>query len=167
MSHGRPPRRQRWAPSTETLAIARHNAQLLSQANRDDILQPLQAAFTALREGVATELQWATIAGNVALSIAIEELGVVRGLMGHLTAADLALAGINRRAMASGCWKATALYYEEIDNIREGISLYRYQLTKLSRGEYLQAVDKAEANVRSRGGRVVDAASVCSPQIQP
>lgn len=167
MTHGRKPRRQRWLKSTETLAIARHNAQLLSKANKLAITNPLQAAFKALREGVATEMQWCVIAGNVAIALAIEEDGVIRGLRGHLDAADRALEGIQRRALASGSWKPTALFYQELDDVRVAIHLHQEQLDVIARGEYLRAVDVAAAQVRSQGGIVIQAVDTRSPEIQP
>ncbi len=166
MTHGRKPRRPRWPATNETLAIARHRAQLLSKTNKLAIMTPLQCAFTALREGVATEIQWCVIAGNITIALAIEEVGVIRGLRGHLEAADRALEGIQRRALASGAWRPTALFYQELDDVRVGIHLHKEQLEVIARGEYLRAVDVAEAQVRSQGGQVIQATDSRPPQVQ-
>jgi hypothetical protein len=81
---------------------------------------------------------------------------VVRGLAEHLASAEDMLQQIRRRAMATGAWRPTPLFYQELDALREYIPLHRFQLEQLSRGEVIQAMDQAEAIVRSAGGCVVE-----------
>lgn len=122
-----------------------------SAADREHLLAMVRAPIKALREGVATELQWAVVAGAVALAQAIEAQGIVRGMAGHWRAADEALQGIYTRAMAGGEWKPTALYYQELDAIREFFWLYKFQLAQLSRDEISKAAHLAERQVNKIG----------------
>lgn len=119
-------------------------------------MEPITSAFQALRQGVATEWQWCVLAGSVELGLSIERHGVVRGLQGHLKAAEAALQAIYQRAMASSTWKATALYYQEIEHVDTFVWLHKAQLEALSEGEWLKAHDHAVAVVRSAGGRTLD-----------
>jgi len=156
MTRGRKPRRPRWLP-TNTLTLARHRAGKLSGEELASVMRPLQAAFTAMRRGVATELDWSHLASAVNVAMAIEAQGIVKGLREHFTAAELAIAGIKRRAMDSGEWKPTALYYLELDALTTAIELHQFQLENLSHGEFNRALDHAEAEIRSTGGLVIQA----------
>lgn len=155
MSHGKPPRRPRWPAAVNTMDLVSRRVALVTPADLADVLQPLRDAFKALREGVATEWQWSIIASAVNAAQAIDKQGIVKGLHEHLHAAELALASINRRAMATGQWQPTALYYLELDAIDTAIDLHKFQLQQLSTGEVIKALDYAQAEVRSSGGRVV------------
>jgi hypothetical protein len=116
MSHGRAPRRPRRI-SLNPIALARNNATRLTAAEIGLAIVPLQSAAKALREGVATEWQWSIVASAMNVAQAIEGQGIVKGLAEHLRSAELALQAIERRAMAAGVWKPTALYYQELDHI--------------------------------------------------
>ena len=155
MSHGRKPRKPRWLLTPDTLQLAAGRAAKLPASELSEILSPLALAFTKLREGVATEMDWATVCSAVNVSKAIERQGVVRGLAEHFTAAETALQEVQRRAMATGAWSPTALYYQELDNLREAVDLHAFQLRQLSRNEALRALRLAEAEVRSSGGRAI------------
>lgn len=155
MSHGKPKRKPRWPAAVNTMDLARRRVALITPADLADVMQPLQAAFTALRQGMATEQQWATLASAVNCAKAIDKQGVVKGLASHLLAAELALQSIYNRAMAAGQWQPTALYFQELDSIREAIRLHKFQLQQLSTGEVIKALDYADAEVRSSGGRVM------------
>lgn len=156
----RKPRRPRWLP-TDTLQLASRRVAKLSASEIADVMQPLKAAFQALRQGVATEWQWNIVASAINCAQAIEAQGVVKGLHEHLHAAELALQGIQRRAMATREWRPTALYYLELDSIRDAVDLHEFQLRQLSHGEAMRAIAYAEAEVRSTGGRVVHAPVAC------
>lgn len=155
MSHGRPPRRPRWI-SYHPVELARNNATRLTPAEIQKAIDPLRAAAKALREGVATEWQWAVVASAMNVAQAIERQGVVRGLAEHLHSAELALQAIERRSMATGMWLPTALYYQELDHIAAAVDLHEFQMQQLSYGEFRRVVVRAEADIRSAGGRVVD-----------
>ena len=156
MTHGRkPPRKPRWPAVSNVLTIVKQRIALISAADLVITLQPLQAAFKALREGVATEWQWAQLASAINGAMAVEKQGVVKGVHAHLHAAELALQAIQQRAMATGTWQPTALYYQELDDISTAVNLHKYQLSQLSYGEVKAAANYAEAEVRSTGGQVM------------
>lgn len=134
-----------------TLDIALHHAAKPTEDDLQDVLQPIAQCVKALREGVATEGQWAIAAGAVQMAISIERQGVVRGMVEHWASAERALQGIYRRAMAAGEWKATALYYQELDALRDFLSLHTFQIRQLGRREFIRAVDGAERQVRKDG----------------
>lgn len=155
MSHGRKPRRP-GRISMNPIALARNNATRLTADEISLAINPLRAAARALREGVATEWEWAIVVSAMNVAQAIEAQGVVRGLAEHLRSSELALQGIQRRAMANGTWCPTALYYQELDAISEAVDLHEYQMQQLSYGEFRRALVRAEAEIRATGGRVVD-----------
>lgn len=153
----KPRRKYRPRPVTlDPIALAKRRAGVVPRDEVQEVMQPVHAAFNALRAGVATEMQWMVLAGTVELALHIERQGVVRGILGHLEAAEQALAAIRVRCMATGQWRGTALYFQELDAIDTAITLHeRAQLKHLGQGELLAALDKAEACVRAQGGRVV------------
>lgn len=156
MSHGRPPRRQRYAPTPHMMSLVLRQVTRLTTHELGQVLGPVDASMTALREGVATELQWSILASTVEVAIAVEDKGAVRGLRGHLEAAERALQGIKLRAMASGEWHPTALYYQELDDVKAAVELHRFQLEQLSSAEAIKALDLAKGRVRAAGGRVIE-----------
>lgn len=153
----KPRKRYRPRPVTlDTMRLAMRRAAKVPVAEIDEVMAPIAASFKAMREGVATEDEWAVLAGTVELGLAIEHQGVVKGLHGHLRAAEQALAAIQRRAMAGGTWRPTALYYQEIEALDTFTWLHKTQLENLSEGEWRKAHDRAVALVLGAQGRVVD-----------
>jgi len=125
-----------------------------AQADREEVLGILQDAIKALREGVATELQWSIADGALEVSKAIEHQGIVRGLAEHLATTSTALLAIYDRAMATGTWRSTALWYYELDALQTFLDLHTFQVHQLGRAEFLAAVDGATNQVRRQGGNV-------------
>lgn len=119
------------------------------------MMAPVYAALTALREGVANEMQWMQLASSVNVAKAIEKRSVVHGLSEHLASAELALKAIELRAKTEGRWKAVTLYFHELDNVTAAINLHRYQLLQLSYGELKACVEYARAEIQSSGGKVL------------
>lgn len=156
MSRGRPPRRVRFQPATNMISVVINRATTLTPGELERMMAPVHRSLKALREGVASELQWSTLASSVEIALSIEAQGVVRGLAEHLQSAELALAEIRKRAMATGVWHATALYYQELDDIVEAVRLHEYQLEQLSTREITGAVDPAKMRVRQAGGQIID-----------
>lgn len=154
MTHGRKPRQPRTRVQNP-VRLAAWQAALLDRHQVEAIMTPLRLAFAALREGVATELEWAYIvsAMNIADSVAITS--PIRGTRGHIEPAQRALDGIMRRAMSTGEWRPTDLYLEELDLISDGLAIYHHQLRHLTRGEYQRAEDHAAADVRRAAGAAV------------
>lgn len=155
---GRSKPRRRCRPSAialDPITLAMHRASRVSAEDVEAVLDPIRAAFKALREGVATELQWSVLASSVNVAMTIENQGVVTGLAAHLKAAEQALQQIYLRAIDSGGWRPPALYWQEIDAVDEFVPLHKFQLEQLSRGEVLKAMDKTEAVIRSCRGTVI------------
>ena len=140
--------------AVNTLEIALHRAANPAAADHEEVLNMLRQAAQALREGVATELQWSIIAGAVDVAKAIEHQGIVRGLSEHLNTATQALQAVYDRAMASGQWKPTALHYYELDAVQTFVDLHTFQVNQLGRAEFLAAVDAAQAHIKANGDKV-------------
>lgn len=156
MSRGRPPRRVRFQPAINMVDVVINRATTLTAGEMGRLMVPIRSALKALREGVATETQWCVLASSVEVALAIEDQGVVRGLREHLKSAEQALFGIRERALASGTWRQTALYYRELDDVVEAIRLHQFQLEQLSTREVSRAVEVAKTRVYQAGGRVID-----------
>lgn len=151
----RKPRQMRWLPQ-DPISLAKKRAARLTTAEVRDIMDPIKGAHRALREGVATEWQWTLLASAMNVAQAIERQGVVRGLKEHLHSAEMALAGIRQRAVATGDWQAPTLYFQELDNVTAAVNFHEYQLLQLSDGELRQCSAVAIAEIRSTGGRVFE-----------
>jgi hypothetical protein len=166
-SSTKPRRKYRPKPlAVNPVQLAIRRARKVPPAEIAAAMTPVVECFKALREGVATENQWRMLAGNVELSLAIEKRGIVRGLQGHLVAAESALTGIRHRAMHHGAWKPPAMYWQEIDALDTYVWLLQVQLQELSEGELQKALDAAEANVRSSGRLVMDVREIHAEQLQ-
>jgi hypothetical protein len=157
MSHGRPPRRVRFVTTPHTMSLVVRKVTRLTAHELGLVLGPIESSLTALREGVASELEWSLLASAVEIALAVEDKGVVRGMRGHIEAAERALQGIKLRAMATGEWLPTALYYQELDDVTAAVELHRFQLEQLSSAEARKALDLAKGRVRAAGGRVIEA----------
>lgn len=153
MTHGRKPRKPRYV-SRDPMRLATNVATKLTPAEIATTIDPLRLAARHLREGVATEREWALLASAVNVAGAVERQGVVRGLAEHLAQAETALNAISRRALASGEWKPTALYWQEIEHVNTLVDLHEYQLQQLSYGEAHRATLSAVAAIHRVGGRV-------------
>jgi len=157
MSHGRPTRRPRYRPRIDNLSLALCRAARLMPHEIDEALHLVRPALAALRQGVATELQWSALASAIEVALAIEDQRVVKGLREHLKSAELAMSEISKRAMATGTWCQVELHLQELDDVAEGIRLYEFQLEQLSAGELARAVATARTRVCQAGGLVIDA----------
>ena len=155
MSTNKKPRKAyRPRPVTaDTMTLAKHFAAKPSEADRNDVMGMLAKAIQALREGVATEHQWAIAAGSVTVALAIERKGIVRGLMGHLVTAGNALQDIYDRALrvGGGRWIRVTLYFNEIEALNDLLWLHKLQLSQLGRAEFIAAIDQAQKRVVSDG----------------
>ncbi|MBP7572587.1 MAG: hypothetical protein KA777_01285 [Rhodoferax sp.] len=148
-------RRYRPRPVTaDTMALALHFAAKPSQADRQEVLGVLQQAHKALREGVATQMHWSILSGALETAQAIERKGVVRGLGGHLEAAQIALHTIWRRSAVNGAWRSPTLHYQELDAIGTFVELHTFQIHQLGRAELLAAMDAAARRIKAGGGDV-------------
>jgi hypothetical protein len=155
MSANKKPRKAyRPRPVTaHTMQLAKHYAAKPAAADRAQVLCELHKAIQALREGVATEHQWSIAAGSVAVALAIEHQGIVRGLLGHLKTAELSLQDIYDRALRSGGgrWVRVTLYYQELDALQTFLDLHAFQVGQLGRAEFLAAIDAAQKDTIAQG----------------
>lgn len=163
MTHGRKPRRPRWAHTGDTFGLASHYAQKISPEEISHVMAPMLKAFAAMRTATASEQQWAQIDHSISLAQTIEAQGVVRGLSAHLAAAKQASLAIYQRSMQdhadartpAGQWQPTALYFGEIEALQTHTELHEFQLQHLSRGELRKAVDKTISRVQSTSATIV------------
>lgn len=155
MTHGRKPRQARRI-SRAPIELATAVATRLTVLELAAYFDPVRAAVRALREGVGTEWDWVRVVSALNVAQAVEQLGVVRGLSGHLHSGELALQSINHRAMATGAWHSTELSFQEIEQVNAAVDFHEFQLQQLSYGEFRQAFRRAADEVRSTGGQVVD-----------
>ena len=151
---GHKPRRPRWLPIVNAMAVAQDHASKIDPDDIEQIVQTITLSAQALREGVATQLQWSIVAGSIDMAHAIERLGIVRGMREHWASADAALQSIHARATAAGPWRPTALHYFELDAMSAFIGLHAFQLRQLSLAEYKRAVTSATGQIQRTGGRV-------------
>jgi len=140
--------------AVNTMAIAIDGASKIRKADLDQVLAELRSAFKALREGVATQLQWSILAGSVDVAKAIERQGVVCKLHDYLVRADEALLAIYNRANTLHGWYPTALYFDELDAVDTFVDLHAFQLRQLGLAEYLAAVESTSNRLRGNGGQV-------------
>lgn len=155
MTRGRKPRVPRRIGDPLDIAIRR--ASRLTDAEIAELMTPLRECADRVRAGVASEAQHETLHTALLIAECIEASGIVRGLREHISTALQASQAIHDRAMATGTWRPTALYFFELDAIREALDLHVYQLEKLSAGELQNIVAKLKARTASAGGRVVHA----------
>ncbi|WP_428001828.1 hypothetical protein [Acidovorax sp.] len=162
MSGRTKPRQQRRRLHNPLLAAVA-GAMLLQRHQVDQLMRPVVDGFRAMREAVATELQWAHVVSAMNIADAVATRGPVKGTHGHILAAQQALNEFLHRAMGSGEWDATTLVHlAEIDAIDTGIEIYHHQLQHISRSEFRRAEDYAAAEVRSAGGVALTAAAAAT-----
>lgn len=156
MSASKKPRkayRPKWGLAN-TIQLAISGATKPTPDERNAVLKPFRACVRALREGVATELQWGIVSGAVAMCRAVEKIGIMRGITGHLQLADEALDAIYNRAKRTGTWKPTALYYQELDALRDLCDIHAHQVNEMCRSEFEIAIKLATNDVMRQDNMV-------------
>ncbi len=156
MTHGRKPRKPR-PINANAFKTALYRATCLTEAEIRETIAPARQCFDRLREGVATEDQHTVMHTCLLVALAIEASGIVRGLQQHLDSAAAALESIRARALASGTWRPTSLYFHELDALRDAVDLHSHQLRFLSAGELQGITAKLIARTHSAGGMVMRA----------
>jgi hypothetical protein len=151
MNGVRTPRKPRWLPTADTMAIAMHRAAKPPADDMNIVVHILQAAFAALRTGTITELQFSILKGAITTAQMIERQRVVRGLTNVITAADTALDAIWTRITQHGTWGSTGLHHQEVTAVAEFVTLHTFQCRQLSRAEYLRAVNSARGVIGATG----------------
>ncbi len=153
MTHGRKPRQRHEMRSpffTALMRATKHTPEELAS-----IMDPMRACLKAVREGVATQLQFEVLQSSMVIAEAIEHSGIVRGLADHIASALQACSAIEARALTSGAWRQTALYFQELDALATAVDLHEYQLQQLSASELHRIVQQTMARTASSGGNVV------------
>lgn len=151
MTHGRKPRKPR-PVALNPLGLAKDRAGALTREELASTMAPIRQCEARLREGVATEDQFAVLRTSLLVAQEIEASGIVRGLHEHLASAMKAMDTIHDRAMATGTWRPTSLYYFELDAIRHAVDLHAFQLRKVSQGELTNLAQRVCARASSAGG---------------
>lgn len=154
MTHGRKPRKPRTI-NANAFGTALYRASCLTEAEIRDTIAPARQCLTRLREGVATEDQHTVLYTCMQIALAIEASGIVRGLQQHLQSAIQALETIRGRALTSGAWQPTSLWFHELDALREAVDLHEFQLRKLSAGELHTITARLIARTQSTSGQAV------------
>lgn len=163
MSHGRPPRIQRYAMNQNVMRTVVLRVTKLTVDELATAIAPAYSALAAMREGVATQAQWIDLASAVEISLAIEDRGIVRGIRGHIKLAEAALLSIYKRSMNDDGWHAAGLRFEEIDHVGGFVDLLHYQMEQLSAAEVNDAFKRACGRVFSDGGRMFKRHQVIGP----
>ncbi|MDP3228360.1 MAG: hypothetical protein Q8N13_10350 [Acidovorax sp.] len=154
MTHGRKkPRMARISANPLMLALMR--ATRLTESEIAEVMNPVRACLKAVREGVATQLQFEVLQSTMVIAQAIEHSAIVRGLADHIASALQACAAIEARALASGAWRPTELDFSELDALDDAVDLHNFQLQQLSAGELQRIVAQTMARTASSGGNVV------------
>ncbi len=143
-AHGRKLARGAGWAKGDALSVGIIRACKMPESEIAAVINPARESLQALREGRATETDWLNLTGVVKIGLAIEKLGVVRGLKSHFAAAHDALQAIYSRAMKSSRWTPGALHPAELQAIAEAVRLQKFQLDNLSRGELIAAMNAIE-----------------------
>lgn len=151
MTRARTPRKPRWLPTADTMAIALHRAAKPPADDMNIVVHILQTSFAALRTGTITKLQFSILKGAITTAQMIERQGVVRGLTGAVALADTALDHIWARITRHGTWGSTSLHHHELTALAEFVTLHTFQCRQLSRAEYLRAVNSARGVIGATG----------------
>lgn len=156
-AHARPTYtgRQARVVGMNNLEVAAWGVALVCKDDLRDIIYPITAAVSALREGDCSHTDWAVLAGCMNIAQAIEKGGVVAGLKKYLLSAELALESFEAHCMASGRWVPQGMPPSDFEHVHAGVKFHEYQLRQLSNSELQKAVEYAEAEVLSSGGQAL------------
>lgn len=155
MNGRKKPRQPRWLPTAGTIILAKYRASKLRAHEIDEIISTTTASMVALREARATEHDWSIVAGMVNAALSIQQQGVVRILTRELHDAEAVANAIYQRAITTGTWRPPTLHGSEITTLLTAIHLHQFQLSNLSQGEAIRAINRAEADVQRQGGKVL------------
>lgn len=92
-------------------------------------IQIVLQAFQALRQGVATELQWHEVVTAMRVADAVAIARGSKGARAHIAQACQALEGIRARAMQGGAWRPVDIYFAEIDAVDVGVEIFADQVS--------------------------------------
>lgn len=143
--------------SRNNLGIASVNVALMSAADIAKKIGHGQRAIEAFRTGHGTYAHWLRLCTHANVGLAIEHIGVVKGLKDELMEGFAALQSISgRMETAPGVWTPSALRATELAAIRSLVRWHEFQLSQISYREYADAYNRAAGRVTSAGGEIVD-----------
>jgi hypothetical protein len=138
----------------DTMAIVTCNATLMSPFEVSQHIQPLKQSLDAMRQGRATFEDYVRLSSSYHLAHGIEHFGVVRGLKELIDETRVVLDAIGHRGGDQHNWKPPTLYASEIKRLQDHIAEHKFQLEKVSYGEYVQAYEYAVRKVEASKGEV-------------
>lgn len=142
--------------SNPLMVFNQHNSKL-THAEVAETMGSLRTAFAHMREGVATHNEYVVLHSSMLIAKEIEQMGVVRGLQEHITAALLACASYQERSGFAENWAPSDMHFHELDALGAMLDLHEYQLQQLTAREVHQAAQRLIARTKSAGGDVYQA----------
>lgn len=138
------------------MVFNQHNSKLTA-AEVAETMGSLRTAFSHMREGVATHNEYVVLHSSMLIAQEIEQLGVVRGLQEHITAALQACASYQARSGYAENWVPSDMHFHELDALDSMLDLHEYQLQQLTAREVHLAAQRLIARTKSAGGDVYQA----------
>lgn len=155
MPRSQPPRR-RYAPKrvdSDPVGLAMAHAALLQPQQQADLINPLRAAFEALRRGQGNQNAWCAMADAMNIAEALADLGIANDHAELIQRAQAALAALHQRHQTNRSWTLRAA---ELDALRDASEIHEIQIEHATQGEVANAI----ATVRSSGP--AGAATACT-----
>jgi len=138
------------------MTFNRHNSKLMP-SEVAETMGSLRTAFAHMREGVATHNEYAALHTSMLIAQEIEQMGVVRGLQEHITAALQACASYEERSGYAESWRPSDIHFHELDALGSMLDLHEFQLQQLTAREVHLATQRLVARTKSAGGEVYQA----------
>ncbi len=138
------------------MVFNQHNSKL-TPAEVAETMGSLLTAFAHMREGVATHNEYVVLHSSMLIAQEIEQIGVVRGLQEHITAALQACASYQERSGYAENWVPSDIHFHELDALGSMLDLHEYQLQQLTAREVHLAAQRLIARTKSAGGDVYQA----------
>ena len=138
------------------MVFNQHNSKL-TPAEVAETMGSLRTAFAHMREGVATHNEYVVLHTSMLIAQEIEQMGVVRGLQEHITAALQACATYQERSGYAKSWVPSDIHFHELDALGTMLDLHEYQLQQLTAREVHLAAQRLVARTKSAGGDVYQA----------
>ena len=142
--------------SNPLMVFNQHNSKL-TPAEVAETMDSLRTAFAHMREGVATHNEYVVLHSSMLIAQEIEQMGVVRGLQEHITAALQACASYQERSGYAENWVPSDMHFHELDALGAMLDLHEYQLQQLTAREVHLAAQRLIARTKSAGGDVYQA----------
>lgn len=138
------------------MVFNQHNSKL-TPAEVVETMVSLRTAFAHMREGVATHNEYVVLHSSMLIAQVIEQMGIVRGLEEHITAALQACASYQKRSGYAENWMPSDMHFHELDALGAMLDLHEYQLQQLTAREVHLAAQRLVARTKSAGGDVYQA----------